>query len=522
METVRETEVQNPAPWHKVFGLDFRSMALFRVFLGLTILADLVYRFPTLVAMYTDEGVMTREVIYRYYQEFVGNNWQYGIWSLHWITGEVSLQYILFGIAALAAVALTIGWKTRIATIISWILLASLHARNPLILTSGDTILKLVLFWSMFLPLGRLWSLDARSRAEATDSVAGKRYFSFASAGLILQIIVMYFFTGVAKCNEDWFSGNAMEYVLRLDIYILPLGRQMLEYPILLTIVTYATLFWEVAGIWLLLSWKSNDFARILVMLSYWAFHIGISLTMAIGLFPFICLVIWLPLVPSSVWQRFGRRKKSDHTVATTVLQDRPGPVRFACSCLAVVVVVFVTLLNIGNINNPTCRLFMPRTIAPLGFWLNLDQRFQMFGRPPKTNPWFVYEATLRDGTQIDLVRSVMEGREVSINHERPEQVLLSLPGHHWRKLHRNLVNPVRKGYRQALADYAVRNWDANHEEDQRVVRMRLVCYTETIGPEYDGIARDSIVWGKYEDPEHSAGSKFDAAVEDILDGVPF
>lgn len=521
MELVRESEIQQPAPWHAVFALDFRSLALFRVFLGMAIVADLIYRLPTLLAMYTDDGVVSRNVVWRYYEQFVGNNWEYGIWSLHWMTGESIFQYVLFGIAAVAAVALTLGWKTRIATAVSWILLASLHARNPLILTSGDTILKLVLFWSMFLPLGRIWSLDAKARGDDSTPLIGKRYFSWACAGLILQIILMYFFTGVAKCNSDWFSGDAMEYVLRLDIYILPLGRHMLEYPVLLTLTTYATLFWEVIGIWALLSWKGNDWARLIVILAYWGFHIGISMTMAIGLFPFICLVVWLPLLPSRVWRWFGRRT-STQSAADEMVQDEPRTLRVVMGGFSFVIILFVTLLNISNIDNKTCRKFMPRTVAPLGYWLNLDQRFQMFGRPPKTNPWFVYEATLRDGTQIDLVQSVMKGEDVPVTNERPEQVLLSLPGHHWRKLHRNLVNPIREDYRQALVDYAVRNWDANHEEERKVVRMRLTCFTETIGPNYDGIARNGKVWGTFSDPEYSAGSKFDAAIEDILDGVPF
>lgn len=519
MVSVCESEIPKPAPWHEVFALDYRSLAFFRIFLGLTILADLICRLPSLVSMYTDDGVITRYVVWLYYEQFALNNWEYGIWSLHWISGEASLQYALFGVAALAAIALTLGWWTRIATIISWVLLASLHVRNPLILTSGDTILKLVLFWSMFLPLGKIWSLDARNNEN--KYFVGKRYFSFASAGLILQIILMYFFTGVAKCNEYWFSGDAMEYVLRLDIYILPFGSQMLEYPLLLTLVTYATLFWEVIGIWLLLSWVRNDLARIVVMLAYWSFHIGISMAMSIGLFPFICLMIWLPLLPSRVWQ-FLLRDSSVTSTTNSIVQDEPKSLRLVVNSFSVVTILFVALLNISNIENRICKQFMPRSIAPLGYWLNLDQRFQMFGRPPSTNPWFVYEATLRDGTKIDIVRSVMKGEDVAVTYERPERVLLSLPNHHWRKLHRNLVNPIRVDFRQSLVDYAVNNWNANHGEERQVVQMRLTCFSEPIGPGYDGVARNGMIWGKYDDPRYSTSTKVDQVLDDILEGDPF
>lgn len=505
--------------WRDVFAFDFRSLALFRMLLGVLLLADLALRLPVIVAMYTDQGVMTRSVLYDYYNS-LSSNWEYGVWSLHLLSGELAFQYLLFAVAAIAALALLLGWKTRIAVIVSWILLASLHARNPLILTSGDTILKLSLFWSMFMPLGRTWSIDSRTHFDLKtkkQACVGSQYYSLATVGYVLQLILMYFFTGVAKCNSFWFSGEAMEYVLRLDIYILPLGSWLLEYPGLLVAVTYATLFLEVFGIWFLLSWKRNDMARLLVILSYWGFHIGIGLTMSIGLFPLICLAVWVPLIPSRVWQW-----KSKQQLGSEVVVDKASPVSLASNILILASIVFVTLINISNVNNRICQSVLPRAITPFGYWLNLDQRFQMFGHPPEWNPWFVYEATLRDGSQVDLLRSELTQKIVSVDHQRPESVKSSLPNHHWRKLHRNLVHPFRKDTRQALVDYSVRNWNVSHAEEKQIVRLQLTCYSEQIGPNYDGSASQAIVWGNYEDPDHAPGSKFDAAVDDLLDGLPF
>lgn len=509
--------------WRKPFAMDFRSLALFRILIGLILLADVFYRLPTLVAMYTDDGVMTRDVVYRYYQKFIGTNWDYGVWSLHWISGDALWQYVLFGVAAVAAIALTLGWKTRIATIVSWILLASLHARNPLILTSGDTILKLTMFWSIFLPLGRIWSLDARKLPPAELSKAPS-YFSFATVGFLMQIILMYFFTGVAKCNEDWFSGLAMEYVLRLDIYILPMGHSLLEATWFLTLVTYATLFVEVIGVWFLLSPRHNDLARWFNILAYWGFHIGIGLTMSIGLFPLICLIIWIPVIPTSFWKFVQKKAPAESDVGeTTLVTLPPGGWSIALNGFLALILLFVTLLNISNIDHPVCQKFLPRAVVPIGFWLNLDQRFQMFGRPPKSNPWFVYEATLKDKSQVDVMRPTPEGQDgATVSHERPENVRLSLPGHHWRKLHRNLVNPVRDEFRQALVDYAVRDWNARHDDEKQIVHLRLTCYAEAIGPDYNGTHLDSTVWGSFKDPEHSSGSQFDKLSEELLDGMPF
>ena len=65
-------------------------------------------------------------------------------------------------VRVLLAVALLVGYRTRLATIGSWILLASIHVRLPVVINAGDTLLRVLLFWSIFLPLGAMWSVDAR------------------------------------------------------------------------------------------------------------------------------------------------------------------------------------------------------------------------------------------------------------------------------------------------------------------------------------------------------------------------
>ena len=62
------------------------------------------------------------------------------------------------------AIALLIGWRTRPASLLSWFLLISLLARNPLIVGEGDRLLALLLLWAGFLPLGRHFSVDAITR----------------------------------------------------------------------------------------------------------------------------------------------------------------------------------------------------------------------------------------------------------------------------------------------------------------------------------------------------------------------
>jgi len=79
-------------------------------------------------------------------------------WSLYWLSQHDAWPAILFIIAGLAALALLAGMRTRLATLVSFVLLLSLHNRAPILLQGGDILLLLLLFWALFLPWGERWS----------------------------------------------------------------------------------------------------------------------------------------------------------------------------------------------------------------------------------------------------------------------------------------------------------------------------------------------------------------------------
>src|SRR4051794_27019522 len=85
------------------FGLDLRSLALCRVGLGLTLLADLGGRWPDLVAHYTDDGVLPRSIT------------PVSAISIHGLDGSAPYQGFLFMLAAAIAVALLVGYRTQLA-----------------------------------------------------------------------------------------------------------------------------------------------------------------------------------------------------------------------------------------------------------------------------------------------------------------------------------------------------------------------------------------------------------------------
>src|SRR5207249_2480615 len=153
-----------------IFGIDLRTLALFRVMLAMVVLADLALRARDLTAHYSDRGVLPRAAL-------IGD---IGSWkpSLHFISGSATFQAMLFVLAGLVALAMLVGYRTRIATFISWVFVLSVEARNPGVFQGGDHLLYLLLFWGMLLPLGARFSVDAALDPSVHE--VPNRYFSMA------------------------------------------------------------------------------------------------------------------------------------------------------------------------------------------------------------------------------------------------------------------------------------------------------------------------------------------------------
>ncbi len=134
------------------FTIDTRSLAASRIALGLLVLADIPLRSRTLHAFSTDSSVLLRSALISQANPLH--------WSLQIIFGGVMGQALLFLIAGVFAVALTLGYRTKIATIGSWLSPVSLHNRMPDVLNGGDFLLRLLLFRAMFLPCGTCWAVD--------------------------------------------------------------------------------------------------------------------------------------------------------------------------------------------------------------------------------------------------------------------------------------------------------------------------------------------------------------------------
>ncbi|VEP13149.1 HTTM domain protein [Hyella patelloides LEGE 07179] len=299
-----------------IFAFDLRSLAIFRIGLALVIIADLLIRFGDIEAHYSDAGVLDRTVLINQ----LLNPWY---WSVHLISGQPFVQQILFLIALLIAVLLLIGYRTRWMTMASWMLIISLHNRNPALIFAGDDALRAILFWAMFLPLGAYYSVD--NALNTSSKPLPKFVVSGATVGFIFQLCYIYMFSAWFKHQSPLWSeeSSAVYYALSFDQYATGFGQFLLGLKPLLPTMTFGALWFEWLGALLLFIPFKNSFFRGIAIVAFISLHLSFGLSFTIGVFPVLCVAAWLAFLPSPVWDWLEKKTYSKERVGLKINYDR-------------------------------------------------------------------------------------------------------------------------------------------------------------------------------------------------------
>ena len=370
------------------FGIDPRGLAATRIALGAVLLYDLAARARDLNEHYTDAGIAPRALVASLYPGMLP--------SLHALSGGPLWAGACLLLGALAATALLLGWRTRLATVAAFLLTLSLHIRDPLITNGGDVLLRLLLMWSFFLPMGARWSLDAR-RGEAAPTAP---VVSAAGVAWLLQVLLMYWDTAAWKSDPAWFAGTALHQALSLELIATDWGIALRDQlPWLAALGSQATRPLEALGPALaLLPWPV-PWVRVGVVLTFWAFHLGTALTMRLSLFPVLAMVAWIPFLPRAIWDRLDRG--GGGAVPSTLRWDLAAALAFGA-----------TTLSIAHNHHPD----RSRWLDPLERGLALamvHQNWVMFApRPPEYDSWLILAGTDAAGHIVDQLTGVAPTRE--------------------------------------------------------------------------------------------------------------
>ncbi len=299
----------------EVFGLDLRSLALFRIGLALVIITDLIIRFQDITIFYSDAGVLPREALVG-----VSSPWY---WSIYNLSGQSWFEGIVFISAIAIATLMLIGYRTRLATIATWALIISLHNRNPTLIFAADDVLRAIMFWAMFLPLGACYSVDAALNTSTKPQP--KRYLAIATVALMIQQCYIYMFSAGFKHQSPLWSieGSAVYYALSFDQYATPIGQLLRSLPPdLLKIMTFGALYFEWLAPLLIFIPFRNSLFKSIAFVSFVGLHISFGLCFELGIFPYLSVATWFAFIPSQIWDYLAKRNQNQQREGLQIYYD--------------------------------------------------------------------------------------------------------------------------------------------------------------------------------------------------------
>lgn len=271
------------------------SLGLSRVFLGMLMVIYYVALIPNWNRFYGPDGARSAyDAVYGFSQQ-EADWWSVFYWTEEWLPIDV-FWYVGFA----AAICFTIGWQTRIATVLLWIMENSMLHVFLYAMNGENVLFRMYLFYGMFAPLGYRLSIDSylqrrvrqKSQQATLDSqqrikvrTASRSHSPqlpciWSTRALQIGIALVYFISLPNKLADDvaWYEGDALYLAITSNQWSrFPWPELFYQWDGLLSkIFTYTTILVE--GTFPFLVWFEKT--RLWVLLPLIGMHLGIALAL--------------------------------------------------------------------------------------------------------------------------------------------------------------------------------------------------------------------------------------------------
>lgn len=457
------------------FGrVDSRPISVFRVFFSALLFKNAIYNLSLADEFFSDAGYVPRSALW----DGLARTDRISLMDAMPYSWMATAFFILW---AGVALCLLVGNRTRLMVVLNFVIVLSIHERNIYVLNGADTVLRVLSFWMLFLPLDRHYSVDAmRNRCAAythsrdLDDLrardAPNTVFAFPLRAAQVQIAIIYLFSFIEKLpGEIWQTGEGMHYALQITSLTLPTGDWLLTVsPLWLTsLLSYFTLFVEAAFPLLMFVPFWQPVPRALGLLLGMSLHLGIAATMSIPNFSLIMLISYLLFCDSSWLLAFGRKLVTSQGRSSLMLPPLDSPLWMVLAATSEQdISIDQSKFSQANGHN-TWEIFSERgeryrgrsawgrlaTYLPLGYFIAWFFRSKLVCRLVwNWMGWCVRRMSLpqpEHGTGVSTERASMESTWVGLVTRASVSVIISvlMVGIVWY----NLPHLVNKDYRELV-----------------------------------------------------------------------
>jgi hypothetical protein len=287
--------------------IDIRSLAAFRILLGLLLLYDTFTRFSLGrydLHWYTQDGFLAPSELPH----------QAPLHKLWFYRGSIEFQIASVILSVLLSMFFTLGiMDSAILKILLFVVHTAEQSKNMPAHDGSDAFVRHLLLWACFLPLTRVWSVQAWRRSQRlsktlfpTDAVSG-----LPCLALKLQIVLMYVGTVLLRLETMGWESQWMFPQLTAVHYSLSgsfaardnfMTRFIIQTPWLSKMMTAQAMLIEcLAPIFCLLGGKHSYYGALALFL----LHFGLILMINLVNWQLVGMLVQIIWIPTHAWDHW-------------------------------------------------------------------------------------------------------------------------------------------------------------------------------------------------------------------------
>lgn len=280
----------------KIYGLDLRSIAGFRIILA----AFIALEFGLMVLgnfrdIYSPEtGILGNDFAKEYLSYYKGFH------GVFFIDSDSGMKLFIW-LIILTMLLLAIGFYPRLMALTGCVLMYLFFNRYSLLYFGWEMYASVMLFWLIFVPATSCFTFFKRKGEEPVVHYEWRSPLAFA---LLFQIGFIYFYNGISKNGDLWMAGKALDSFLAETDKINSFGTwfRSQNFSGISSFLTYLTLLIEIILLFILFTpWKNKKlryFAAISILVLHWT----IALFADVGNFKYVATAAAVALLPGDFW----------------------------------------------------------------------------------------------------------------------------------------------------------------------------------------------------------------------------
>lgn len=272
------------------------TLGLVRMMFGVVAVAWTLALLPDLYRVFGEQGVAPR------YPRF---DFQWSVFEAWPGDRALLIGWVLL---LLSAIAMTVGWHSRFAAILVFVLIHSFYRRGVYIFNAGDAIITIVALILALSCCGAALSIDQRRRTGSFWSAQTLAPWPIRLMQVQLSLIYLVSVQGKLT-NKSWADGSAAFYTWHTDgrWALLPAPEWLSANAILVNVATWGTVLIELAIA--VLVW--NRRWRFWVLAAGVVMHVAVMVSLNVGFFTPAMFVLYLAFVPADAVQSMPGKLKT-------------------------------------------------------------------------------------------------------------------------------------------------------------------------------------------------------------------